>query len=216
MAHQRKAHENRTQAGTRRLSMAKYGRRIHWNKTVKGFTDALGNAGEHLTGWAKEWMSEAVQDSLAQIDADWEGETHWKRESGKISSFGGDSFHPWYTGQLHDSVAGIVSDRGRTVSVHYMTPAATKPQTYNGQIIIGADWAERGAVAMQRVLHFVPGVSASISVGVPYANDVGNMPRHQGYMRELSTQFASNVEDYFMIKAGGFRTRIFIADNKKK
>lgn len=196
--------------------MARYGRRVSWKKTVQGFTDALGYAGEHLTGWAKEWMSEAVKDSLAQIDADWEGETHWKRESGKISSFGGDKFHPWYTGQLHDSVAGIVSDRNRIVAKHYMQPAAIKPQTYNGETIIGADWAERGAENMERVLHFIPGVAASISVGVPYATKVDEMKEHEGYMRELSTQFASNVEDYFTMKAGGFRTRYFVADNKKK
>lgn len=196
--------------------MAKYGRRINWRKTVRGFTDALGYAGEHLTGWAKEWMSEAVKDSLAQIDADWEGETHLKRESGKISSFGGDKFHPWYTGQLHDSVAGIVSDRNRIVYKHFMPPAAIKPQTYNGETIIGADWAERGAEDMARVLHFIPGVAASISVGVPYAIKVDEMKEHEGYMRELSTQFASNVEDYFMEKAGAYRTRVFVADTKKK
>ena len=195
--------------------MARYGRRIKWSKSVKGFTDALGYSGEHLTGWAKMWMSEAVEDSLAQVDAQWEGETHWKRESGKISSFGGDHFHPWYTGQLHDSVAGIVSDKGRAIAIHYMTPGATQPQTYKGQIVIGADFAERGAMNMARTLHFVPGIAASISVGVPYAEDVEQMPSHSGYMRELNTQFASNVEDYFTIKAGGFRSRYFKAERKK-
>ena len=88
--------------------MARYGRRIKWRKSVKGFTDALGYSGEHLTGWAKMWMSEAVEDSLAQVDAQWEGETHWKRESGKISSFGGDHFHPWYTGQFDRTRDDIV------------------------------------------------------------------------------------------------------------
>jgi hypothetical protein len=193
-----------------------YGRRIKWNKTVHGMSEALGYAGEHLSGWAKDWMADAVRDSLAQIDADWEGETHWKRPSGKVSSFGGDRNHPWYTGQLHDSVVGIVSDRSRTVSIQYMPQAATKPQTYEGQIIIGHDWGQRKAQELARTLHFVPGIVATIGVGVPYAEEVDEMDNHAGYMTELSTQFASTLEDFFEAKAGGFRTRTFIAEPKKK
>lgn len=192
--------------------MANYGRQIKWKKTVKGFSDALGYAGEHLTGWAKMWMSEATANALAQIDSEWEGETHWKRESGKISSFGGDKFHPWYTGQLHDSVAGIVSDQHRVISISYMPQVAIKPQTYQGQIIIGHDWAQRQASIMSRTLRLVPGIVATVVVGVPYADDVEAMPRHAGYQRELSNQFVSNVEDYFIIKAGEYRTRVFVAD----
>lgn len=192
-----------------------YKRSIKWGKTVKGFSDALGYAGEHLSGWAREWMTEAVNDSLGQIDADWEGETHWKRDSGKVSSFGGDHFHPWYTGQLHDSIAGIVSDRHRTISIQYMPQEATQPQTYEGQVIIGHDWAIRKAQDLARTLHFVPGIVATISVGVPYAEKVDEMARHQGYIRELNNQFVSNVEDFFTIKSGGFRTRVFVADTKK-
>lgn len=193
-----------------------YGRRVNWNKTIHGVTEALGYAGEHLNGWARMWMDDAVEQSLSEIDADWEGETHWKRASGKISSFGGDRAHPWYTGQLHDSVAGIVSDRNKVVSIRYMPPAATKPQTYKGQVIIGRDWGERRAQDVARVLHFIHGIAATISVGVPYAEDVEQMSRHEGYMEELSTQFASSVEDYFIKRTDGFRTRAFVADKKKK
>lgn len=195
--------------------MANYKSTIKWRKAIQGFSDSLGYAGEHLNGWAREWMSEATEQALAQLDADWEGETHWKRESGKVSSFGGDHFHPWYTGQLHDSVAGIVSDRHRVVAIRYMNQAAHKPQTFNGQIIIGHDWAIRGAQNIARALRLVPGIKSTITVGVPYAEKVDEMPRHAGFIRELSNQFASNVEDYFMIKADGFRTRFFVADKKK-
>ena len=195
--------------------MAGYKDTIRWRKTIQGFSDALGYAGEHLNGWAREWMGEAVEQALAQLDADWEGETHWKRESGKVSFFGGSRFYPWYTGQLHDSVAGVVSDRHKIVSIRYMSRAATKPQTYNGQIIIGHDWAIQGAQRIARALRFVPGIKATVVIGVPYAEKVDNMPRHEGFIRELSNQFASDVEDYFMIKAQGYRTRFFIADKKK-
>lgn len=183
---------------------------IRWKKSIQGFSYALGSSAEHFNKWARTWMSEAVQESLAQIDADWEGETHWKRASGKISSFGGDHFHPWYTGQLHDSVAGIVSDQHRVISIGYLPPSATKPQTYRGQTIIGHDWAIRGAQRIARSLRFVPGIKATLIVGVPYAEDVDESRRHAGFIRELSNQFAAEVEDYFMIKAEGFRSR-FVA-----
>lgn len=195
--------------------MAKYGRSVDWKKPVRGFTDALGYSGEHLTNWAKEWMSEAVQDSLSKIDAQWDRHAEAKSSSGRRMSFGGSHFYPWYSGNLHDSVAGIVSDRHRTVAIHYMPESAEGIQTYGGLPIIGADWAIRGAQNLQRVLHFYPGIAATIAVGVPYAEKVDQMPAHAGYVRELNNQFASNVEDYFTMKAGGFRTRVFVADKKK-
>ena len=185
---------------------------IRWKKTVKGFTLALGKAGEHLTGWAKEWMSDAVRQSIDEIDADWEGETHWKRASGKISSFGGSKFYPWYTGQLHDSVAGIVSDKHKLVSLHYMRPAATKPQTHNGQIIIGREWGERAALNAARVLRLVPGIKATLVVGVPYTDKVNESPAHQDFLRELAIQFASSVEDHLLIRAQEYRGRIIRPD----
>lgn len=189
---------------------------IRWHKTIQGFSDALGYAGEHLTGWARGWMNEAVEKALSEIDADWEGETHWKRESGKISVFGGDKFHPWYTGQLHDSVAGIVSDQHRLVSIRYMQPAAVKPQTYHGQTIIGRDMAEEAAQRIVRALRFYPGIVATITVGVPYAEEVDASSRHEGFIRYLNDQFTSKVEDYFYIRAEGYRTRFFVADKKPK
>lgn len=196
--------------------MARYGRQVDWKKSVRGFTDALGYAGEHLTNWAKMWMSEAVQDSLSKIDADWDRHAEAKSKTGKRMSFGGSHFYPWYSGNLHDSVAGIVSDRHRTVAIHYMPEDADGVQTYGGLPIIGAEWAVRGSQEMQRVLHFYPGIAATVVVGVPYAEKVDQMPEHAGYVRELNNQFASNVEDYFTNRAGEYRTRVFVADNKKK
>ena len=189
--------------------MARYKRSIKWGKTIKGFSDAFGYAGEHLTNWAKEWMNDAVRDSLAQIDAEWGHETIIKHNGAGASRFGGDRFHPWYTGNLHDSIAGIVSDKHRIVSIQYMPRSAQGAQEYNGEVIIGADWAERKAQDMSRVLHLVPGIVATVVVGVPYTDKVEAMPRHSGYQRELSNQFVSNVEDFFTIRAGGFRTRVF-------
>lgn len=189
---------------------------VKWNKAIKGFTYALGNAGEHLTGWARDWMDEAVGQSISEIDADWDRGATKLSSKGNFQHFGGSRYYPWYTGQLHDSVVGVVSDRYRVVAIRHMPQAAFTPQTYKGQRVIGADWGERAALDQVRALHFVPGIRATIAVGVPYAEDVNEMPRHQGYIRELSSQFASKVEDYFTIKAGGFRTRVYVADTKKR
>lgn len=200
--------------------MARPFRRNDWKKFSVAMSEALGYAGEHLSNWAKMWMDEAVEDSLAQIDSDWEGETHLKRKSGKISSFGGDYFHPWYTGNLHDSVAGFVTDKNKLIGkIHYMPQAATQPQTYYGPAgrfdhIVGREWAVKEAHNAN--YYFLTGIQARMVIGVPYAREVNESARHAGYIDELMVQFASNVEDYFMIKSDGFRTKVFIADNKKK
>ena len=151
-----------------------------WKKFSAAVAERLGYAGEHLSNWAKMWMDEAVGKAIAQLDADWPQHT----ETSSGARFGGDHNHPWYYGQLHDSVAGFVSDKNKTVgSIHYMPTAATKPQTYKG---------------------------------VPYAREVDETGRHAGYIQELSAQFANEIEDYFASRAGEYRTRVFIADKKKK
>lgn len=192
--------------------MAKYGRTIKWKKTYQGFSDALGKAGEHLTGWAREWMADAVEKSLDTIDSEWSGHVEGKNGT----SFGGDRFHPWYTGTLHDSVAGIVSDKNRIVAVRYMPERADGPQEYLGYKIVGVDWARYGADSISRSLRFASGIYATVVVGVPYADKVDESSRHAGFIRELSNQFAANVEDYFTEKAEGYRTRVFRTDKKKK
>lgn len=194
-------------------------RAASWGKASRGFSTALGKAGEHLSGWAREWMSEAADSALKQIDAEWPRETRVTRigfghMNVKTRQFGGDHEHPWYTGQLHDSVAGVVSDKNRTVSINYMPPAATSPQNYKGfNHIIGHEWAITKARDAEYV--FLPGIQAKLIVGVPYADKVDSSSRHYDFVRSLNNYFASYVEDYFTEKAQGFRTRVFVADTKK-
>ncbi len=191
-----------------------------WKKFSAAMSDTLAYAGEHLSGWAKEWMNEAVGQAISELDSQWEGETHWKRKSGKISTFGGSHDYPWYTGQLHDSVAAFVTDKNKLIgSICYMQQAATKPQTYDGPAghfthIIGREWAVREAAKAQYV--FLPGVQARLVVGVPYARKVDEMPKHSGYLHDLHVQFSEWVVDYFTLKTEGYRSRVFIADKKKK
>ena len=184
-----------------------------WGRAAKGFSSALGYAGTHLSNWAKMWMKEAAQESLNEIDKDWPEQSEGKSKNGKKTRFGGDRNHPGYTGTLHDSVASVVSDKNKIVSINYMPPRATSPQTYKGSLIFGQEYAVREAMKARYV--FLPGIQAKIIVGVPYADKVNESPAHTDFIRELNTQFASSVEDYFMIKADGYKTRVFIADPKK-
>lgn len=197
---------------------------IHWKgRVVKGFTTALTDAGEHLTGWAKEWMSEAVRESILQMDSVWPHTTiieNTIRRSRKPNStkyilvgaqmFGGDRTHPWYSGQLHDSVVGVVSDRRRIVSVSYMPSRADFPQKDdNGSPVNGSELALNSISALSRVTRFLPGVSASVYITVPYAEKVNEMPRHLNYMEEIAADFAGCVEDFFYERAEGYKTRIY-------
>ena len=199
-------------------------RDIHWQgKFVKGFTTALADSSEHLTGWARDWMSESVRQAILEIDSQWPHSTtigNTIRRSKRANSmdwvlvgaqsFGGDREHPWYSGQLHDSVVGVVSDNRRIIAAHYMPSHATALQKDDdGNVVNGSELAMEYVSSMSRVLHFVPGVSASIFVAVPYAEKVNRMPRHRDFEWELSADFAAIVEDFFYMRAEGYKTRIF-------
>lgn len=200
------------------------GRDIHWKgKVVKGFTTALADASEHLTGWARDWMSDSVKDALLEMDSSWPHSTtigsHISRSRKRNSTsfqlyptqrFGGDRTHPWYSGQLHDSVVGAVSDNHRIVAMHYMPSRAESPQTDdNGNPVNGSEYALNAASSIKRLSHFLPGVSASLFVTVPYAEKVNQMQRHLNFEEELAADFAASVEDFFYNRAEGFRTRIY-------
>lgn len=197
---------------------------VHWKgKVVKGFTTALADASEHLTGWARGWMSESVKDAILEMDSKWPHSTtiapSIRRSKARNSSawiligaqmFGGDREHPWYTGQLHDSVVGVVSDSRHIVSACYMPTRATRLQKDDdGNVVNGSAIAMSSVGSLSRVIRFLPGVSASIFVTVPYAEKVNNMPRHLDFEWELNADFAASVEDFFYTKAEGFRTRIY-------
>ena len=186
--------------------MGRYGRRVSWNKTYRGFSDVLFGAGAHLTNWAKEWMTDAVKESLREIDSEWPHTTTvtrigWGKNNVQSRSFGGDAEHPWYSGTLHDSVVGFVSDRGRIVAIEQLpsTPAATTDQTYKGMTINGVEYGNRAARNAARAAHFIPGIYGTLVAGVPYADDVNESARHEGFLDNLQAYFASQVEDYFMM-----------------
>lgn len=203
--------------GTHRRS----GRYNDWGRTYKQFSYALLNAGQTLNGLAKGLLGEVAFNYLRKLDSEWPHNTVVTKP-GKSrlvvqQMFGGDKDHPWYTGQLHDSVAVRIADRNRTVSVHYMPSAATAPQYMSRQDgeehsnIIGIQWAHEVAEG-KMPYYFLPGLQVQLVVAVPYAEKVNASGRHANFMDALSTDLINAVDEWVM--SGGLSRNRLIADDK--
>lgn len=178
--------------------MAKRTGRYHsWGKTKASFSYAILDAGKQLTEFAKMDLALLAEELLSEWDAEWPRSTSLQNGA----KFGGDHNHPWYYGQLHDSVAIRIADKNRTVAVRYMPPAATHPQkasvadagqAYNN--IIGADFARLEAERAR--WFFLPGLQVQLLIGVPYARKVDEMGRHMGYIDTLGDDIVNKVDDF--------------------
>ena len=196
--------------------MAKYksGRYHDWGKTSKAFSYALLDAGKHFTEVGKQAFTGLAQEFISELDAEWPRSTSLPNGA----RFGGDREHPWYSGQLHDSVAVRVADKHRTVSVTYMPPAATKPQHATAadagqpyENIIGSEWAVRAANNASRYSHFLqPGIQMQLVVGVPYTEKVDESSRHEGFVSMLSEELINKVDEYML--SGALTRERYIAD----
>lgn len=171
------------------------GRYADWGRTYAAFSDALLDCGHQLTKKGQGIIIAASERFLRETDAEWPRST----KSGK-RRFGGDHNHPWYYGQLHDSVAIRIADKNHTIAIRYMPQAATHAQHTSAadtgeayRHIIGAEWAARVANNAQYV--FLPGTQAQLIIGVPYARKVDEMGRHAGYIGELQNEFLEVIEE---------------------
>lgn len=199
------------------MAIRRSSRRAEWKKFSAAFSEALGDVGEELTNFARMKLSEACKEWLTETDSEWPHTTTITRYgwgNTKTRGFGGDHFHPWYTGNLHDSIAVRIADKNRTVAVHFMPPKAEGVQHTSrgdGAIhdhIVGADWAQQEISKAEHV--YLPGIQMQLVVGVPYARKVDESPRHKGYLSELQAQFFSHIEDTCeLVIEGRYRTRIF-------
>ena len=195
--------------------------RIEWKKFAASFSEALGDCGEQLTNFGKMKLSDSCKEWLKKLDSEWPHNTLVTRP-GKTSlvvqqSFGGDRDHPWYYGQLHDSIAVRISEKNRNVAIHYMHASATKPQHATAKDagqqydrIVGAEFAVREAHNAQ--YYFLPGIQMQLIVGVPYARKVDESPRHAGYLMNMRADLFSYIEDCLADVFGdnpSNRTRVF-------
>lgn len=161
-----------------------------WGKTSKGFATYINLAGQTIGKAAVKRLADiATEDFLASEDWDWpRGErydtTHLGRSVRGSKAYstgyrGGDEMHPWYSGNLHDSIAVGVIQGKRIMSARYMKPGAAQTQTYNDSVI---DGVSEGIEALMRAAHtFSPGSSGNslrvvMTIGVPYAEYVNSSP----------------------------------------
>lgn len=186
-----------------------------WGKTSKGFATYLNLARQTISKATAVKLAEAGAEFMANEDWDWpRGARYDAKHLGRnvrgskayASGFrGGDASHPWYSGNLHDSIAVGVMEGMRILAARYMTPGATSTQTYNDCVI---DGVEEGFRALQRAAHTFTSGSAGntlrsvLVIGVPYAEKVNssstigwdNKPNtHQGYADFLAHEFYTTI-----------------------
>lgn len=168
--------------------------RANWGKAYKGFSQALVEASKTMTKQGATIMTRACEDWLDEQDAQW---PHSRVGTSYRSGYkGGDQFYPWYTGNLHDSLATRIAAGNRTLSIRQIQPRASILQydDHHGSID-GSAWGLLAATRGQYV--FLPGLQAQLYIGVPYAEKVNEMPEHEGYVREFERDFATTIEDRF-------------------
>lgn len=183
-----------------------------WGKTYKGFSQALLGSGKVLNQIALVDLQEVAHYFLREQDAQWPHSSTAKSESGKTMRFGGDADHPWYTGQLHDSIAVRIMQGNRITSVQYMPPSPDtgKPQhTETIKHIIGAEWA-REIAEQHGARYLLPGVQVQLLVGVPYAEKVNESSRHSGFADNLANELFSAVNQW--VWDGGLSRNMLTAD----
>lgn len=174
-----------------------------WGRFSASFADALMDCKYELTKRGKEALIKECDVFLKELDSQWPHSTTIGKGKHR-KKFGGDHNHPWYYGQLHDSVAVRVADKNRTVAALFMPAKAAmnSPQHANSadagaayDRIIGAEWAQE--MVRRAQYRFLPGIQAELIVGVPYARKVNESPRHRGYLDEMQLDFIDRVETLF-------------------
>lgn len=187
----------------------------NWGKTYKACSMAILKSGLALNQIALTELQDVARQYLKNTDAKWPHSSFISKGTVVTNLFGGDKFHPWYTGQLHDSVAVRIMQGNRISSVEYMTPspATGKPQhTETIKNIIGVDWAHEIAEG-GGPRYFLPGVQVQLIVGVPYAEKVNERGRHFGYIDSLANDLFTDVNTW--INDGGLtRNVVIVADDK--
>ena len=159
-----------------------------WGNTYKAFSKELLKAGEKITKQGETILTKACEDWLAEQNSNWP--RHYTMQSG--AQFGGDEYYPWYTGNLHDSVATRVSNNGRTISIRQMDPAAIIAQhDETHDRIDGQVFGQMAAVRSARM--GLPGLLAQLFIGVPYAEKVNEMDSHAGYVEVMQEDFVKYI-----------------------
>lgn len=162
-----------------------------WGDTYKAFSAELLRGAEKITKQGETILTKACESWLKEQDSNWP--RHHLKQSG--ASFGGDRYYPWYTGNLHDSLATRVANNNRTISIRQMQPAATVAQS-NGithERVVGNYFGRMAAVRAAGAGAGYRGLQAQLFIGVPYAEKVNEMDTHEGYVEMMQDDFYTYV-----------------------
>ena len=168
-----------------------YGGRVaSWGKTYKGFSEALLDCGRQINERGKQYLVADAEKWLRDTDSEWP--RHTEKKNG--AKFGGDANHPWYSGQLHDSIAIRLAEGNKTIAIRFMPPAASGKAQHMDHPkitgIIGSEWARDVASRAEHTYwKGSKALQAQLLIGVPYAEKVNEDGRHAGYAEELEAQF---------------------------
>lgn len=99
---------------------------------------------------------------------------------------------PYYTGNLHDSIASVVSQNSRVVRAIYMPQEAKRPQNApDRKRIVGMEEAVK---AVRRQNYPQKAVASTLLVGVPYAEGANEKSKKgRGYLEWLEREFAGQM-----------------------
>lgn len=121
------------------------------------------------------------------------------------------SYMPFITGNLHDSIASVISENGRVINASYTDPVAITqseitgkdifvrsgsfPTRVKGLHIIGSREAIKAVRNLQGT--FPSKIAATMLIGVPYAGTPQEKGRHAGYIDVLASKYARRMEGSF-------------------
>lgn len=184
-----------------------------WNKFSSAFGEALLDAGKKFTKQGETMVVNGMEAFLNELHNDFmSNQTPRDRfitdkRSGRVvhgNAHGSHNF-PWFTGTLHDSISGRIAEGSRTVGVRYMQggpasdaqfadPDISNVERYYPRIVgstFGRLLAGRATRVSQRP------IVAQLFIGAPYAQEVNEMPEHDGYIEDMQVRFISAIEDVF-------------------
>lgn len=152
--------------------------RTNWNTTAKQFQKELLSSASGINRNAERVLINATGSFLDYIQMN-------------------KSNLPYYTGNLHDSIAAYVSRSGRVLRVSYMPQEATQPQHVTKLSEGGKKdiWGYREAINAARRSHpQARGIGATLFVAVPYAGAADETSNHAGYYEWLKEAFENDME----------------------
>lgn len=156
--------------------------RTKWNTTARQFQEVLRNSAKDFNRHAEKLMVEVTEDFLKYVNSNGE-------------------LLPYYTGNLHDSIAAYVSKSGRVIRACYMPQEATKPQHVtkltatktrkdNDDTRYKEIWGYREAIkAVRNSKPLSKGIGSTLIVAVPYAGAANEDSSKPGYIEQMRTTF---------------------------